>query len=303
VFSMRVLAPPERSLEVVVSLETLGGVSNVIIGGVTHDRGEQSITADVSAVVADNVFDRLEDLGIDLSAVTLVRKTTVGAVSRRRAGMWFAPGENQLVWAEVVTTARENAVLTPRYCVFMIAAGVIAAFGIILRNPILIVGAMAVSPDLLALSAFSVGVVGRRRRLAVRGLTILTVGLTLTGLSALALSWGLRQAGAYNGVLSSGDALAGIVTSVSSATVIVAVAAGVVGMLAFQTRASTAVGVAISVTTVPAAAFAGVAAGIAESARVQDALVVLLVNVIMLFAGGTLTLLVQRTVGRRYRDR
>jgi uncharacterized membrane protein len=80
----------------------------------------------------------------------------------------------------------------------------------------------------------------------------------------------------------------------------VALAAGFVGILAFETRASTAVGVAISVTTIPAAAFAGVAIGIGEHGRAEQALMVLLVNLLMLFVGGALTLLVQRRTGRRY---
>ena len=50
-----------------------------------------------------------------------------------------------------------------------------------------------------------------------------------------------------------------------SGDVLVAFAAGIAGMLAVETRASMGVGVAISVTTIPAAAFLGVAAGSANS--------------------------------------
>lgn len=50
-------------------------------------------------------------------------------------------------------------------------------------------------------------------------------------------------------------------------TILVALAAGVAGMLAVETRASMGVGVAISVTTIPAAAFLGVAAGIGELSK------------------------------------
>jgi uncharacterized hydrophobic protein (TIGR00271 family) len=204
------------------------------------------------------------------------------------------------VWAEAVDTARENAMFTGRYFLFMVAAGVIATYGIILRNPILVVGAMAVSPDLMLLTAFCIGLVGRRPRLAMRGGVILLVGLTVAGATAWALTRVLLRFGSYDGVLSSGYALEGIVTSVNSDTVMVALTAGIVGMLAFQSRASTAVGVAISVTTIPAVAFFGVAVGIGDYGRGKEALLVLLVNVMMLFVGGVLTLLLQRTIGRRY---
>ena len=194
----------------------------------------------------------------------------------------------------------ENATLTARYFLYMSAAGVIATFGIILRNPILIVGAMAVSPDLMPLSAFSIGLVGRRSHLAIRGLVVLAAGMLVAAVSAAVLSWGLLRFGAYDGILATGTALAGLVGGVNADTVLVALTAGVVGMLAFETRASTAVGVAISVTTIPAAAFAGVALGIGEYAHGEEALLVLLVNIIMLFAGSVLTLLAQRWVGKRY---
>jgi uncharacterized membrane protein len=53
----------------------------------------------------------------------------------------------------VLGRAALNARPVARYLVFMMAAGVIAAFGVIESNEILIVGAMAVSPDLLPICA------------------------------------------------------------------------------------------------------------------------------------------------------
>jgi uncharacterized membrane protein len=61
--------------------------------------------------------------------------------------------------------ARANARPVARDLVFMIAAGGIAAFGVIEASEILIVGAMAGSPDLLPITATCVGLVGRRYRL------------------------------------------------------------------------------------------------------------------------------------------
>jgi Domain of unknown function (DUF389) len=46
-------------------------------------------------------------------------------------------------------------------------------------------------------------------------------------------------------------------TEIGPGTVLVALAAGMAGMLAFETAGSAAVGVAISVTTIPAAAYVG----------------------------------------------
>ena len=54
-----------------------------------------------------------------------------------------------VVWADLIGQARINARTATRYLVFMAVAGVIAGFGVIDEDQILIVGAMAVAPDLL----------------------------------------------------------------------------------------------------------------------------------------------------------
>jgi uncharacterized membrane protein len=87
--------------------------------------------------------------------------------------------------------------------------------------------------------------------------------------------------------------------SVDAATVIVALSAGVAAILALETRASFAGGVAISVTTIPASAFLGVAAGVGHASKAEGALLVLAVNILLLIVGGSLTLIVQRRLGRR----
>ena len=93
------------------------------------------------------------------------------------------------------------------------------------------------------------------------------------------------------------SALSGL-TTVNASTVGVALAAGVAGILAIETRASSAVGVGISITTIPAAAYLGVAVALGEPGKAWGALAVLGVNVVMLLVGGTLTLIVQRRLAR-----
>ena len=91
--------------------------------------------------------------------IALARLDEIGPVSAGHSA-------TSLIWADVLGQARVNARPIARYLVFMMAAGVIAGFGVIEVNSILIVGAMAVSPDLLPLTAACVGLVSRRGRLA-----------------------------------------------------------------------------------------------------------------------------------------
>ena len=131
---------------------------------------------------------------------------------------------------------------------------------------------MAVSPDTLPVAATCVGLVTRRRHLAGRAFMTLLIGLAGTCIAAGVLTVGLDLFdGLPSGFAVTDSALSGL-TTVNSATIGVALAAGIAGMLAFETRAGAAVGVAISVTTIPAAAYLGVAAGVGELDKAWGAL-------------------------------
>ncbi len=124
------------------------------------------------------------------------------------------------------------------------------------------------------------------------------LGLFAAAVAAAVLAAVLDATGALPDRFEVGrDALSGL-TTVNATTIGVAVAAGVAGMLALETRASAGVGVAISVTTIPAAAYLGVAAGVGELGRVPGAFAVLAVNIAMISAGGALTLMAQRRLAR-----
>jgi hypothetical protein len=70
-------------------------------------------------------------------------------------------------------------------------------------------------------------------------------------------------------------------------------------MLALETRASAGVGVAISVTTIPAAAYLGVAAVLGEFRTATGALGVLGANVTMIVLGAIATLALHSVILRR----
>jgi uncharacterized hydrophobic protein (TIGR00271 family) len=171
---------------------------------------------------------------------------------------------------------------------------VIAAFGVIDQDQILIVGAMAVSPDLLPVTAACTGLVLRRRRLIRGGLGSLLLGLGVACLFAAAVTGFLNLFDLLPGEFAVHETGLASQQHVEAETIFVALAAGVAGMLAVETRASSGVGVAISVTTIPAAAFLGVAAGVGELSKSLSALSVLGANVAMMILGGSIALVVQR---------
>ena len=253
--------------------------------------GHALLTAEVHPDSADAVLEFLVSRGVAEEDIALARLDEIGPVGSGHPA-------TSLIWADVLGQARRNARPVARYLAFMIAAGVIAAFGVIEVNPILIVGAMAISPDMLPISAACVGLVSRRGRLFRRAAVTLVVGLGTSCTAAVLVAVALDLTGLMPADFVLDARPLGGVTTVNASTVGVAFAAGVAGILALETRASSAVGVAISVTTIPAAAYLGVAVGVGETEKAWGALAVLSVNVAVLLLAGTLTLLVQRRWGR-----
>src|SRR5205823_13259481 len=126
------------------------------------------------------------------------------------------------------------------------------------------------------------------------GLGTVALGRGVSCLTAIVLAALLDLFTGIPADLPVGESSVADLTTVGSAIVGVALAAGVAGMLAVETRASAAVGVAISVTTIPAAAFLGVALGVGELSKSLSALGVLGMNIAMMLLGGASALTVQR---------
>ncbi len=298
---LRAYLPAERVQEIVGTLDGMDGVRHAVRAGASAGGSVELVTAEVEPRAADHVLEALDRLGVPPTEVSLERLVAAGPVAAGPAG-WFGSGD-ALVWAEVVQTARENARVFAQYLVFMAIAGVIAAFGVMNRSSILVVGAMAVSPDLLPMSAVCVGLIARRPRLAGRGLAALAIGLSLTGAAGWAIAEAMRAVGYPPLAAGLGDGGLGTLPTINASTFIIAFAAGIAGMLTLETRALGVVGVAISITTIPAVAYAGVAFTVAETWAALEALVVLCVNVAMVLSAGTLTLALQRLVRRPRRPR
>src|SRR5262245_27538963 len=278
--------------EVAQTLSELGGARHITRTDTGHRSEVVIVTADLEAEAADDALHALQHLGVAPDDVSLLRIDAIQPLLRRPRGA-------SLVWADLLGQAGEHARPVARYLAFMAAAGIIAAYGVIYDNQILTVGAMAVSPDLLPITAICVGLVLRRGGLVAGALWTLAAGLACTCVVAAALTKVLDLTGGLPSGFAVGESALTGLTTLNNATFVVALAAGVVGMLALETRASSAVGVAISVTTIPASAYLGVAAGVGEADKAAGAAAVLGVNVAMLTLGGTAALLFQRLSARR----
>jgi uncharacterized hydrophobic protein (TIGR00271 family) len=290
---LRVFGAAPMMERVAESVSALAGADHVTRTDAGDGAGQTLVTADVEPDAADAALHALTGLGVPPEDVWLLRLEGLQPGRRRRrqqAGV--------VVWADLLGQAGEHARPVGRFLMLMAVAGIIAAYGVIYSNGILIVGAMAVSPDFLPIAATCIGLVARRRRLVGRAFWTLTAGLATAGVIAGALTVVLDLLDLLPSSFEVGEnALQGL-TTVNSSTIVVALVAGIAGILAIETRAAAAVGVAISVTTIPASAYLGVAAGMGEVDKASGALAVLGINVGMLLVGGSLTLAAQQAFTR-----
>jgi uncharacterized hydrophobic protein (TIGR00271 family) len=287
--SLEVFGRSPQMTKVAQLLEDVEGVSRVrVVPAVLA--GHSVVSAAVRPRSVDTLLESLRGSGVPDSSITLMRVDVVGRAATGQV-------ETSLVWEDVLGMAWLYSRPLARYLVFMFVAGVIAAYGVIDSNVILIVGAMAVSPDLLPIAATAVGVVGRRAGLAGRALATLAVGLCVASVAAALCTFAQDRLDLIPSDFDLHEVgVLGSLVSVNNETIVVALVAGVAGMLALETRASSGVGVAISVTTIPASAYLGVAAGLGDLTKATGALGVLGANVAMLVVGASATLALQRVL-------
>jgi uncharacterized hydrophobic protein (TIGR00271 family) len=285
--------------ELIGSLGRIEGVRRVAVVPEASD-GEWVVSADLSPAAADEVLKLFHAHQIPHDDYVILRQEVIAP--------GLGPGvtataEEGFAWVEIVGEARAHARPVARYLLLMMVAGVIAGLGVITDNTILIVGAMAVSPDLLPLCATSVGIVGRRYFLARRAFGTLVIGMALVMVVALIMTLALVAVGLIDSNLILVDRDLRGLANPDYTTFLIAAAAGVAAILSFETRAANAVGVAISVTTVPASGYLGVALAIGEIDRALGAALVLVINLTLLVTTGTLTLLLQRYFVPKSRSR
>lgn len=280
-------------------LRDLEGVTRIVqqADAAAPDRGFVFV-ADVLPVAADKLVEAVGEFGIGSDDYVLTRVEVVAPQHRHHLGEGGVDGYS---WVEVVGQAKANSRLLARYLALINVSAVIAACGVITSSSILIVGAMAVSPDLLPICATAVGIVRGRLDLARRAFVTLIMGLGLVVVTAMVLSALLKWLGFLPDGFKVEESSLSTLAKTDYTTVLVALAAGIAGMLSFETRASAAVGVAISVTTIPASAYLGVALGAGGIDHALGAAVVLAINVSLLIVSATLTLAAQQRVPNRSR--
>ena len=306
---LRIVAPGDIAEQALELLCASPSVLNVVhLRGVAEKPAGDVILCDVAREHASVLIGDLKELDIPRHGSIAVEQLDSAISDAFAEAEKAAPGlsSDAVVWEEVESRTSENTELSVTFLLFMLAAMQIAAVGIVLDQPILIVGAMVVGPEFGPLAGLCVALVNLQGRLARRSLLALVVGFPVGTIGALITSLVFIGVDVFpDEFVQSAHPLTQFISEPPDfLSFFVAFVAGTAGVLSLTSAKSGAlVGVLISVTTVPAASNIGVAAAYADWSEAGWAAAQLAANVSAIVAAGVITLFVQRRyyVSRRRR--
>jgi uncharacterized hydrophobic protein (TIGR00271 family) len=300
---LRLTVPADRSAAVRDLLDADPGVAHlaVVAGGSLRPSGDLFLV-DVARESADQLIDGLRQLHVDRDG-GIAMEAVDAAVSRpAEDAERSAPGDGSdaVVWEQVVRSTASDATLSVSYLAFLTIATLLAAIAIVNDSAPLVIGAMVLGPEFGPLAALAVALVQRRGSMARQALSSLVVGfavaIAVTTLVAL-LGRGLGWFG--TDVLVADRPATGFITQPDRWSLLVAVLAGIAGVLSLTSaRSGALVGVFISVTTVPAAGEIALALALGGGPEIREAATQLAVNLTGILVAALSTLLLQKAAWR-----
>ena len=296
---LRIVAPEDVAHQALELLLGSASVLNVVhLHGAARKPDGDVILCDVAREDASVIISDLKELDIPRCGSIAVEHIDTSISDAAVAAEKAAPGQpsDAVVWEEVEARTSENTELSFSFVLFMIAAMQIAAVGIILDQPILIVGAMVVGPEFGPLAGICVALVNLQGSLARRSLVALAVGFPVGILATLVTTLFMIWIDVFPGDFSEAQhPFTEFISNPDFLSFFVALVAGGAGVLSLTSAKSGAlVGVLISVTTIPAASNIGVAAAYGEADETVGAALQLAVNLGGIVVAGVLTLFIQR---------
>jgi uncharacterized hydrophobic protein (TIGR00271 family) len=296
---VRVISPPELTPVTVQLLQTSPAVTHLWVSEGSARKPEGDVVSfDVAREAASGVIGRLQELGLSRDGAIVVERLDIILSAAAERAEQDAPGEgaDALVWEELEQNAGEETRLSVTYLTFMVVAMLIASIGVLLDQPILIVGAMVVGPEFGPLVALCVSIVARRPRQARSALGALVLGFMVGMAVTVLFTWAMTALDLVNeSMLVAVRPMTSFIWQPDALSWIIGFLAGIAGILALTSAKSGAlVGVLISVTTIPAATNAAVALAYWVPSEAVGSTVQLLINLTAIVAAGVLTLVAQR---------
>ncbi|MCG8921935.1 DUF389 domain-containing protein [Lentzea sp. CC55] len=295
---LRVVCPADQTEAALEVLRGHAGATHlVLLRGAAVDPEGDLITADVAREAVDEVVGALCELRIDRHGGITIETIDTSLSDAADRAQENAPGDGSdaIVWDELIGKTGEESKPSVTFQAFLTISCLLAAVGIATNSTVTLVGAMVVGPEFGPLAAIAVGLVAKRWDLVRRAVAALAIGFPVAIVITSALTW----LGARFDLLDRETLLHGteseFIYQFGPFSLIVALLAGAAGMLSMTSAKSAAlVGVFISVTTVPAAGYAALAAVLGVWDRVGPAVAQLGINLIGIVVAAALVLLIRK---------
>jgi len=303
---LRLITPADRTNDVVRLIEkTVGTTHLVVLPGAARNPAGDVVMCDVAREAGDELIGGLRALDLDATGSIAVENIDLSLSKRADKAEEEAPGEgvDAVLWEHLADATHEESTLSITYVSLITLATMLAACGVVLDNAILIVGAMAVGPEFGPLAGLSTALVRRQPRLAARSLIALLVGFAVAMAVTVGFTYFMDTVDLFSRVrLDAERPNTNFIYQPDAFSFIVAVLAGIAGMLSLTSaKSGLLVGVAISVTTVPAASNAAVAFAYDDYSQAWGSTAQLLLNLVGIALAATLTLLAQKWFWARQR--
>lgn len=301
---MRITVPTDLTQQVLGVFTDDPAVSGLaLLRGASIQPEGDIVLADVAREAANDITDALEALKVPKRGTIHVEPVTTWLSEQGLAAEKRTPGSSadSVIWADVTQRAYEESELNWTYMSFMTLATLLAGIAIIVDSQILVIGAMVLGPEFVAIAALGLALVRRRPALGFFAARTLLVGfsaaIAITSLAALvgrALGWisledvtGQRPGTDF---IYAPDKWSFVVALIAAAAGVLSLTSSKVGGLS---------GVFISVTTVPAAGnmALGIAFGVGH--EIWGSAAQLLLNLTGMTIAGWATLAFQQAVWSR----
>jgi uncharacterized hydrophobic protein (TIGR00271 family) len=260
------------------------------------------ILADVARESAQALLASLRKMGLAHEGAIALNEGETIMSDAATAAEQAAPGTpvDGVVWDLIEDRTRTDIRLSWSFVAFLTLATLIAGVGRLLDQPILIVGAMVVGPEFSAIAAICFALARPRLSLLPPAALTLLGGMAIAVAIATALGVVVHAAGGFDDDQLAHAPLTDFIVHPDAWSFVVAVLAGIAGVLSLTTsKSSTLVGVFISVTTVPALGSLALSIATGNGNDAGQSLIQLGVNIAGLVIAGTATLAIQKTVWMR----
>lgn len=301
---LRVTSTPDLTDGVLSRLESDRAVSAIEVArGTSVKPVGDVVTAELAREAANEIVDDLRALGVQREGSVQLEpvKTWISQAALEAERQCPGSGADAVVWAEVTHEAYAESELNWAYVSFMTMATMIASIAIVLDSSILVVGAMVLGPEFVAVAAIGLALVRKRygllalaARTLVAGFAVAIAVTAAAALVARSLGWITRDD------ITGPRPQTAFIYSPDKWSFIVAIIAAAAGVLSLTSaRVGGLSGVFISVTTVPAAGNVALGLALGAGHEVRGSAVQLVVNLTGMAIAGWLTLAAQQAVWGR----